>query len=70
MEVTTCKINKSETKKLYNELIQKDIYNILNILNNVGSIFTGAYSHYENVLKETMLEKKYHRENKFKKRKI
>ena len=83
MEVTTCKINKSETKKLYNELIQKDIdaldrekiddirkYNILNILNNVGSIFTGPYSHYENVLKETMLEKKYHRENKFKKRKI
>ena len=83
MEVTTCKISKSETKKLYNELIQKDIdaldrenidhirkYNNLNILNNVGSIFTGAYSHYENVLKETMLEKKYRRENKFKKRKI
>ena len=83
MEVTTCKISKSETKKLYNELIQKDIdaldrekiddirkYNSLNILNNVGSIFTGAYSHYENVLKETILEKKYHRENKFKKRKI
>ena len=83
MEVTTCKISKSETKKLYNELIQKDIdaldrekiddirkYNNLNILNNVGSIFTGAYSHYENVLKETILEKKYRRENKFKKRKI
>ena len=83
MEVTTCKISKSETKKLYNELIQKDIdaldrekiddirkYNNLNILNNVGSIFTGTYSHYENVLKETILEKKYRRENKFKKRKI
>ena len=26
MEVTIRKITKSETKKLYNELIQKDIY--------------------------------------------
>ena len=47
---------KSEAKKLYNELIQKDIdplkreksnrfekYNILNILNNAGSVYTGAY---------------------------
>ena len=25
MEVTTCKTTKSEAKKLYNELIQKDI---------------------------------------------
>ena len=25
MEVTTCKISKSEAKKLYNELIQRDI---------------------------------------------
>ena len=53
-------------KKLYSELIQKDIdalereksdeiekYNILDILNNVGSIFTGAYFHYKNVPKET-----------------
>ena len=63
MEVTTCKTTKSEAKKLYNKLIQKDIdtlerekidaperkksnvirkYNILNIVNNVSSIFTGA----------------------------
>ena len=51
---------------MYNELIQKEIdalereksdeikkYNILDILNNVGSIFTGAYFHYKNVPKET-----------------
>ena len=51
---------------MYSELIQKDIdalereksdeiekYNILDILNNVGSIFTGAYFHYKNVPKET-----------------
>ena len=64
------KTTKSEAKKLYNELIQKDIdtlereksnrfekYNILNILNNVGSIFTGAYLHYKDVPKETMFER-------------
>ena len=57
-------------KKLYNELIQKDTdtlerekidrfknYNVLNILNNVGSIFTGAYLHYKNMPKETMFER-------------
>ena len=51
---------------MYSELIQKDIdalereksdeiekYNILDILNNVGSIFTGAYFHYKNVPQET-----------------
>ena len=69
MEVTTCKISKSEAKKLYNELIhqkEKKIhvkreeidsirkYNILNILKNVVSIFAGAYFHYKNVPKETM----------------
>ena len=69
-EVTTRKTTKSEAKKLYNKLIQKDIdtlerdkinrfekYNILNILNNVGSIFTGAYLHYKNVPRETMFER-------------
>ena len=57
-------------KILYNELIQKDIealeggksndirkYNILNLLNNVGSIFTGTYLHYKDVPKETIFEK-------------
>ena len=69
-EVTTCKTTKSEVKKLYNELIQKDIdplereesnrfekYNVLNILENVGSIFTTAYLHYKNVPKKTMFER-------------
>ena len=32
-------------------------HNILNILNNAGSIFTGAYLHYKNVPKEIMLER-------------
>ena len=57
-------------KKLYNKLIQKDTdtlerekndrfknYNVFNILNNVGSIFTGAYLHYKNMPKETMFER-------------
>ena len=56
IEVTIPKITKSEAKALYNELKQKGIDaltnektndtrkdNILDILNNVGSIFTGAY---------------------------
>ena len=69
-EVTTYKTAKGEAKKLYNELIQKDIdtleiekgdgfekYNILNILENSGSIFTGAYLHYKNVSEEVMFER-------------
>ena len=31
-------------------------YNVLNILNNVGSIFTGAYLHQKDVPKEKMFE--------------
>ena len=59
MEVTTRNISKSEVKKLYKELMQKDNdalegeksndirkYNILKILNNVGSVSTGTYLHY------------------------
>ena len=69
-EVTTRKTTKSEAKNFYNELIQKDVdtlereksdgfekYNILNILKNVDSVFTGAYLHYKNVSKETMFER-------------
>ena len=69
-EVTTRKTTKSEGKIFYNKLIQKDIdtlerkksdrfekYNILNILKNVDSVFTGAYLHYKNVSKETMFER-------------
>ena len=71
MEVTTRKTTKSEGKELYNELIQGDIdalegeeindtrkYNIFNILNNVGSIFTDTYLYYKNVPKETMFERR------------
>ena len=70
MEVTTRKTTKSEVKKMYNELVQEDVaalegeksndtrkHNILNILNNVGSIFTGLYFHYRDVPKETMFER-------------
>ena len=70
MEVTTRKTTKSETKKLYNELIQRDIdslereesddirkHNILDILNNLGSVFTGASLHYKDVSKETIFER-------------
>ena len=32
-------------------------YNILNLLNNVGSIFTGTYLHYKDVPKETIFER-------------
>ena len=69
-KVITCKTTKNEVKKLYNELIQKDIdtlnksksnkpekYNILDILSNVDSIFTGAYLHYKDVPKETIFER-------------
>ena len=51
-------------------MIQKDIdtleksksnkpgkHNILNILKNVGTIFTGAYLHYKDVPKETIFER-------------
>ena len=71
MEVTIHRTTKSEAKKLCNKLIQKDIdalegekrnvtrkYNILNILNNVGSIFTGTYLHYKDVPKETMVSER------------
>ena len=55
---------------MYNELIQKDTdtleksksnkpekYNVLNILENVGTIFTGAYLHYKDVPKDTVFER-------------
>ena len=63
--VTTSKISKNEAKKLYKELIQKDIdvlereksnsikkHNILKILENIGTIFTGTYLHYGEVPKK------------------
>ena len=57
-------------KKLYNELIQKDIdvlereksnsikkHNILKILENIDAIFTGTYLHYGEVPKKTIVER-------------
>ena len=32
-------------------------HNMLNILKNIASIFTGAYLHYKNVPKETIFER-------------
>ena len=58
-KVTTSKISGNEAKKLYKELIRKDIdalerkksnsikkKNILKTLENIGAIFTGTYLHY------------------------
>ena len=55
---------------MYNELIQKDIdtleksksnkpekHDILDILDNIGTIFTGAYFHYKDMPKETIFER-------------
>ena len=79
-EVTTRKATKSEAKELYNELIQKDIdtleksksnkpekHNILNILENVGTIFTGGYLHYKDVPKATMFERSIAEKTKLRK---
>ena len=68
--VTASKISRNEAKNLYKELIQKGIdalereksnsikkHNILKILKNIGAIFTGAYLHYGEVLKKTIVER-------------
>ena len=68
-KVATSKTSKNDAKKLYKELIQKDTdalerekssrikkHNILKILDNIGAIFTGAYFHYGEVPKETIVE--------------
>ena len=64
-KVTTSKISRNEAKKLYNELIETDIdalereksnnikkNNISKILENISTIFTGAYLHYGEVPKK------------------
>ena len=69
-KVTTSKISRNETKKLYNELIQQDTdalkreksnnikkNNILKILESIGAIFTGNYLHYGELFKETKFER-------------
>ena len=68
-KVATSKTSKNDAKKLYKELIQKDTdalerekssrikkHSILKILDNIGAIFTGAYFHYGEVPKETIVE--------------
>ena len=82
-EVITRKITKNAAKKLYDKLIQKDIdtleksksnkpekHNILNILENVGAIFTGAYMHHEDMPKETMFKRNIAERIKLKKEKL
>ena len=69
-KITKSKISRSEAKKLYKELIWKDIdalkreksngikkYNILDILENTYTIFTGTYLHYKDVSEETKFER-------------
>ena len=64
-KVPTSKISKNEAKKLYKELIQKDIdtlkrekikgikkNNILKTLENIGAIFTGTYLYYGELSKK------------------
>ena len=64
-KVPTSKISKNEAKKLYKELIQKDIdtlkrekikgikkNNILKTLENIGAIFTGTYLCYGELSKK------------------
>ena len=82
-KVTTRKISKNEEEKLYEELIQKDIdtlrreksnnikkHNILDILNNVGTILIGVYLHYGEVPEETMFERTIAVRSKLRKEKI
>ena len=82
-EITARNISKNEPNKLHGNLIQKDIdalkreksnnirkYNILDILNIVGAIFTGTYLHYEDVLKETMFKRSVAERIKFRKEKL
>ena len=71
MGVTTRKIIKKSGKGVLQRIHKKDIdtltkeksndirkYNIMNILNNVGSIFTDLYWHYyKDVPKEAMFER-------------
>ena len=68
---------------MYEELIQKDIdvlereksnsikkYNILKILENIGAIFTGAYAHYKEVPKKTIVERNILKAVKLRRRRI
>ena len=69
-KVTKSKISRKKAKKLCKQLIQKDIdalereksntikkNNFIEILENIGAIFTGAYLHYGEVPKKTTVER-------------
>ena len=82
-KVTTSKISKNEAKNLYKKLIHKEIdalergksnsikkHNILKILDNIGTIFTGSYLHYGDVPKETIFERSIAERVKLRREKI
>ena len=82
-KITKSKISRNEAKKLYKELIQKNIdaldreksnsikkNNILKILENIGAIFTGAYLHYGEVPKETIIERNISKGVKLRRKRI
>ena len=69
-KMTKSKISRNEAKRLYKELIQKDLdalereksnsnkkNNILKILGNINAIFTGTYLHYGKLPKKTKFER-------------
>ena len=70
VKITTQKISKKEAKKLYSDLIIPDINklkntkskgkerrkNILNVLENLKSVFNGGYLNYENKPSESELK--------------
>ena len=84
MKLTTQKFSKKEATELFPDLISPDItelektkgkvkekrYNILNVLKNLASVFTGVYLHYEDVLKKTMLERSIEERIKLRREKL
>ena len=83
-EIFTRKISKSEAKELHKDLIQAETnalngekssdirkYNILNILNNVGSVLSvDTYLHHKDVPKETLFEKSIVEKNKLRRQRL
>ena len=70
VKITTQKINEKEAFELYSDLITPDIteleytkgkgkykrYNILNVLKNLESVFTGVYLYHKDVPKKQCLK--------------
>ena len=73
LEIITKNISENEARKLYDDLIKGDINelekakgksktkrnDILNILSNLESVFTGVYFNYKNKLEESESKQKY-----------